>query len=156
MASTSDTRSIEPSCTGDRSRMEEGHVVTSYICTTGLNSYNQICWINSLKYERHDEIYRVSAKKFSHRAQRKGSESEFPPPLLFIVVSFEGDLGGAEFQSRGLGVAEGEPRHWADQGGQAAAVASHVGVEEVILSLVVHDSKTKTCRSKFKSFMQMN
>ena len=38
MPSTSETRSMAPSWTGERSRMEWGHVRTSYICTTGLKS----------------------------------------------------------------------------------------------------------------------
>ena len=89
------------------------------------------------------DFYRVSAKKFGHRAKRKRSESELLPPLLLVAVSFEGDLGGADFQRGCLGVAEGEPCHGTDQGGQASAVTSHVCMEEVILSLLVHDSKTK-------------
>ena len=88
-------------------------------------------------------MYRVSAKKFCQWTKRKRSESDFLPPLLLVAVSFEGDLCGAGFQRRGLGVAEGELRHGTNQGGQAAAVTSHVCMEEVILALVVHDSKTK-------------
>ena len=88
-------------------------------------------------------MYRVSAKKFCQWSKGKGSESDFLPPLLLVAVSFEGDLGGAGFQRRGLGVAEGELRHGTHQGGEAAAVTSHVSMEEVILALLVHYSKTK-------------